>query len=248
MRSLLSFFGDREIESLSFPDIRDWKLNLDKTRSAETVRNYVIKLRVVLTYCEKTGIKVLNPNLIPVPKRTDKVPAFISHDDVTKLIDSCFRLRAKTIISLLYASGVRVSELCNLDSSQIHDNTFTIVGKGGKARLCFFDERTKAYLDQYLAARKDNSPALFVSSQRPVRMTPTNIQLIIKSAAKRAGITTHVTPHTLRHSFATNLLRNNANIRYVQTMLGHSSLETTQMYTHVVDEDLRKIYREHHSI
>jgi site-specific recombinase XerD len=153
------------------------------------------------------------------------------------------------IISMLYATGIRVSELCNLDRTDIKEqNSFTVVGKGGKARLCFFDDRTRCYLNAYLQLRSDDKEALFISTHNDLRITPGNIQEIFRRTWKRAGLSSPVHPHTLRHSFATNLLRNNANIRYVKDMLGHASLDTTMMYTHVVDEDLRRVYMAHHSV
>jgi site-specific recombinase XerD len=257
MRALIKYFGDIDIESLSFAMVRDWKLDLDKSRSIETTRNYIIKLRVVLTFCRSRGINCLRPEDIPVPKRSSRVPDFVTPEEVQRLIDGCDvprsrrlnRLRNRTIISLLYASGIRVSELCGLDRSSIHDdNSFTVIGKGSKARLCFLDERTSAYLSDYLRSRPDNHPALFVSDHNIARITPGGVQEIFKFARRRAGIPVPVHPHTMRHSFATNLLRNNTNIRYVQVMLGHASLETTQMYTHVVDKDLQAIYQSHHTI
>lgn len=259
MRMLIAHFGDIDITSLSFPMIRDWKIGLDKTRSSETVRNYVIKLRVVLAYCVAVGMNVISPDLIPVPQRKDKVPSFISERDVAKLIASVAapvagyaterRLRNSTIVSMLYASGLRVSELCALNRDDIQEqNSFTIVGKGGRARLCFFDNRTRCFLNSYLQMRKDESVALFVDTLRSRRITSNNVQELFRRAWKKAGLSAPVHPHTLRHSFATNLLKNNMNMRYVQTLLGHQSLQTTQMYTHVVDEDLRKVYQQYHTV
>jgi site-specific recombinase XerD len=227
--------------------VSKWKEHLCKTRCNATVRNYIIKLRVVLDYQYKQGTDCLNPETIPVPQRSDTVPAFITKEEVAKLIDASLRVRSKAIISLLYSSGIRVSELVNLNRADIKDDSFTVIGKGGKARLCFIDKRTKDYINEYLNKRTDNHPALFISSQQVKRMNPTNVQLIVRKAACRADLG-HITPHTLRHSFATNLLRGNCNVRYVQELLGHASLQTTQMYTHVVNEDLHRIYTEHHTI
>lgn len=258
-RALIAYFGDINIETLTFPLIRDWKLELDKHRSPETVRNYVIKLRVVLAYMLHLGVASIDPKTIAVPKRTDKVPDFISKEDVAKLIrvvsmptrgyQTCNRLKNAAIIAVLYASGIRVSELCRLDRSDIHeDGTFTVIGKGGKARLCFLDDRALWLTKEYLYCRTDQSLALFISGQNGKRITPGGVQEVFRLARTKAGFNTPVHAHTLRHSFATNLLRNNANIRYVQVMLGHSSLETTQMYTHVTNVDLQKVYSEHHTV
>jgi site-specific recombinase XerD len=138
--------------------------------------------------------------------------------------------------------------MIQLNRNSIVDHKFTVIGKGRKARLCFIDDRTEKLMGQYLKSRDDNSEALIVSAQNKARMTPTNVQLLIKNSAIRAGIDKRVTPHTLRHSFATNFLKNNGNMRYLSTMLGHASLDTTMMYAHVVDNDLQAQYEKYHTI
>lgn len=257
-KKLLAYFGDIEINDLSFEMVRNWKLTLDKRVSTSTCREYIIRLRVVLLYLRMRGEPVLNPERIPVPKRPDRVPDFITKDDVQKLINCMLkpargypliaRYRNAAVISILYASGIRVSECVHLNRNDIReDGTFTVVGKGKKARLCFIDPRTKELIKKYLSLRIDGSPAMFISPQNGLRMRDKGIQLVFRFAREKGNFTVPIHPHTLRHSFATNLLRNNANIRYVQTLLGHSSLETTQMYTHVVNEDLKKVYKKFHS-
>lgn len=243
LRALLAYFGDVDIESLDFVKVRDWKTWLDRNRSPATVRNYIIKLRVVLEYLKKAGHPVVDPDTIPVPKRIIRPPTYLTRDQVALLIKSTKRMKNKAIISLLYASGIRVSELCYLNRDQMRGETFTVVGKGGKSRLCFTDERTRVLLELYLETRGDNHPALFLSDNG-LRITPGRIQETFKSVRKISGLEVH--PHTLRHSFATDLLLNNANMRYVQVMLGHESLATTQIYTHVVDVDLQAAYAQHH--
>lgn len=258
-KALIKYYGDIDIEFLTFSMVRDWKLSLDKRVSPSTCREYIIRLRVVLAYLKIRGEKVLDADLIPVPKRPDKVPDFITSEDVAKLIEAILkprkgypainRYRNAAIVSLLYASGIRVTECVSLNISDIQDdNTFTVIGKGKKARLCFMDERTAVLIKKYLELRSDNCPALFISKDSCIRMTSKVIQYVFRLARARAGFDKPIHPHTLRHSYATNLLRNNCNIRYVQVLLGHSSLETTQMYTHVVNEDLKKIYADHHSV
>lgn len=257
MRALVCFFGNIEIETLTFAMVRDWKIQLEKNRTPETCRNYIIKLRVVLTYLNARGLKVLDPKTVPVPLRGDKVPDFVSKEVVAEVIKAVStpaagycnlnRLRNRAIISLLYASGIRVSELCKIDRDSIHDNSFTVVGKGNKARLCFYDERTNFFIEEYLMHRTDSNPALFINNQNGQRITASGVQEVFRLARKKAGLKIPIHPHTLRHSFATDFLRNNGNMRYLQALLGHSSLETTQMYSHVVDEDLRKVYALHHA-
>ena len=245
-RSLISFCGDIMIEDLDFQTIREWKQHLERERSPATVRNYVIKLRVVLAFCYKRGLKVVDPDTVPVPKRVQTVPTWLTHDEVAQMIDAARELRTKLVISLLYSSGIRLSELISLNRNDIRDSRFTVVGKGGKARLCFIDQRTETLLNKYLKTRTDKN-AVLIYSRIGTRMKATNIQVMIRDVAEKARIDRKVTPHTLRHSYATNFLKNNGNMRYLSTMLGHSSLDTTAMYAHVVDNDLEAQYRLYHS-
>lgn len=242
---LVQYFGNVEIETLTFEDIRRWKVHLDKTRCDSTVRGYIIKLRVVLGFHFNNGLNCLSPDQIPVPHRTDTVPIFLNKDQIQILIDSTERIKNKAIISLLYSSGIRVSELCSLNRDSIQDNSFTVVGKGGKARLCFVDQRSQNLIKAYLKTREDNDNALFLTDAG-YRIRPQTVQETFKSVRKRSGIQCHA--HTLRHSFATNLLQSNTNLYHVQQFLGHRSLQTTQQYLHVVDMDLQNVYKKHHTV
>jgi site-specific recombinase XerD len=245
LRALLVFFGNVHIESLNFQMIRLWKEELSKHRSPETVRNYIIKFRVVLGYCQAQGLPCLSPEQVPVPKRTDTVPIFLSKEQVQLCIDSTKRIKNKAIVSLLYASGIRISELCALNRGDYHNGSFTVVGKGGKARLCFIDERTKILCKLYYETRTDNNPAVFLND-RGQRITPGTIQETFKTIRKQTGLAVH--PHSLRHSFATNLLKSNTNLYHVSRMLGHARLDTTSKYLHVVDHDLQEVYKKHHTV
>lgn len=245
MRSLIVYFGDIDICDLSFPLVRDWKMTLERSRSPATVRNYVIKLRVVLDYLIQHNFNVLPPSQIPVPKRHDKVPSYLNKDQVTACISATAKTKNKAIVSLLYASGIRINELCSLDKGQIRDKRFTVVGKGGKARLCFVDDRSLILIQMYLESRTDNDPALFLT-EAGRRITPGTVQETFKYIRRRTGLEVH--PHTLRHSFATNLLQSNTNLFHVSKMLGHAQLSTTQAYLHVVDADLQQIYEKHHTV
>lgn len=247
-RLLMQIIGDIDISELTLNEIRDWREELLKTRCINGVRVYIIRLRAVLSYLNIRKLPALDARLVPVPQREPSVPAFLDEREVTAMIDHAFSVRNAFIVSLIYSSGIRLSELIRLNRGQIHDNSFTVVGKGQKPRLCFIDKRTSDLMEQYLASRKDNNPALIVSQEHKDRMTATNIQLLVRNTALRAGINKRVTPHTLRHSFATNFLRNNGNMRYLASLLGHSSLETTQMYAHVVDKDLQRQYNIYHTI
>ena len=245
MKALVRFTGDIDIDDLSFELVRKWKIDLEKCRSPLTVRNYIVRLRVVLQYLSIRGVKCLSVEQVPVPRRIDKIPTFLSAEEVCLLIQSTKKLKNKAIVSLLYSSGIRISELCSLNRDSIKDCTFSVVGKGGHARICFVDPRTCALIESYIASRVDNHSALFLT-EAGLRITPGTVQDTFRSIRKISGLECH--PHTLRHSFATNLLKSNTNLYYVMKLLGHRSLDTTKGYLHVVDEDMHRVYREHHTI
>lgn len=247
-RNLIEYISDKNVSELTLSDVRDWYNNLCRGRRKNSVRVYILRLRAVLNYLNIRDVKCIKAGLVPVPKREATVPTFLTEAEVNAMIACAYNIRNAFIISLLYSSGIRLSELISLNRDQIHNRAFTIIGKGNKARLCFIDQRTEQLMNTYLTQRQDNSPAMVVSFENKDRMTATNIQLLIRNSAKRAGITKHVTPHTLRHSFATNFLRNNGNMRYLSAMLGHASMDTTMMYAHVVDEDLHRQYEKYHTI
>lgn len=261
LKLLLEFFGgDMPISELTFDQIRKWKEWMQKNKKPNTVRGYIIKLRVVIKHLQLKGYPVINHELIGIPKRDATVVDFLEVDEVKKLIQASFkksngysrfkRYRNRAMLSLLYSSGIRNGELCAINACQIKpgDNTFTIIGKGNKPRLCFMDDETHKYIDEYMALRKDNAPALFISEQnKGARISNEVVQMVVKNCAEKAGLRKSVHPHTLRHTFATDLLRNNTNIVYVKEFLGHENIQTTMTYTHVVDEDLRAVHAKSHT-
>lgn len=255
-KTIVEAVGDKDIELLDIDDVSYWVHTIQTrqkkdgsvvNRSPNTIRNDIIRLRVVLEYMRLRGHECMNPKLIPVPRREDNVRAFLTPQEVAMMIDNAFNLRNKFIISLLYSSGIRLSEFLSLNRDSIVGRRFQVVGKGKKVRLCFIDERTEWLMNAYLSTRQDDNPALVVSAIFKERMTPTNVQLLIKNSAKRAGITKHVTPHVLRHSFATDFILNNGGIRHLSIMMGHSSINTTAIYTHVADNELELQYKKYHS-
>ena len=245
---IIGILGDIDIEDLTLEDVQKWFDAILDGRAWNTVRNDVVRLRAVLKYLDLNGIKCIRPELIPVPKREEVTRDFLTANEVDDMINCACNTRAKFVISLLYSSGIRLAEFLSLNRDDIQDKRFQVVGKGQKSRLCFTDDRTIDLMHRYLDERSDDSPALVVSRINKDRMTPTNVQMLVKNAAKAAGITKHVTPHVLRHSFATNFIHNNGNIRYLSTMLGHQSVATTMIYTHVIDNDLEAQYRKFHTI
>lgn len=248
-KSLISYVGDIDISRLSFNDVRDWKLSLDKRKlSAITIRGYLIKLRVVLAYLESQGYDVLSPDSIPLPKRVEKIPLVLTPEQVQLLIDSTSKYRNKALISLLYSSGLRVSEVCSLDTRDITNDFFTITGKGGKSRICFIDERTRGLLKPYLRRRRDVNPALFISPLNGLRMTPGGVQEVFKYARNKAGFDFPVHPHTMRHSYASNLMMNGIDLYQLMKLMGHSSLDTTKIYLHINDKHLAEDYKKYHTV
>ena len=202
--------------------------------------------------------------MIELPKVHRKQVTFLHIDEIERLIaeiktDSDIGLRDRAIIELLFSSGLRISELVGLNRDHINTKRreFTVRGKGQKDRPVFISKTATEHIENYLSVRNDNLAPLFISYSRNTqeldnsgdyrRLTPRSIQRIVNKYARLAGITKHVSPHTMRHSFATDLLMNGADIRSVQDMLGHSNISTTQIYTHVTDEHLRETHEKFHS-
>lgn len=247
-KSFCACIGDIKLEEVDLETISKWNSCLMKGRSENTVREYLCGLRMLLRYCSLRNLPCLNYSLVPVPKRTPVIPTFLTKEEVSLMIDNACNVRAAFVISLLYSSGIRLSEMLALDRGQIVNRRFTVIGKGKKPRICFIDERTEELMDEYLKKRTDKNNALIVSKDKK-RMTATNVQLLVSNAARNAGLShKHIHPHTLRHSFATNFLENNGNMRYLSVLMGHSNLNTTAMYAHVVDVDLEKQYKRFHSV
>ena len=236
----------------------------DEGLSALTQAYHLIALRGFLKYLARRQIKTLDPSLVDLPRAAKKQVTFLHFDEVEELLDAIptdteSGLRDRAIVELLFSGGLRVSELINLnrDSINLERREFIVRGKGKKDRPIFISEAAANATKDYLAVRNDSLPALFLNNSHNLstvdtsgnyrRLTPRSVQRIIEHYAKAAGITKHVTPHTLRHSFATDLLMNGADLRSVQAMLGHANISTTQIYTHVTDTHLREIHEKFHS-
>ena len=239
--------------------------NQNKERlSALTQSYHLIALRGFFKYLAKRGIKSLDPSLIDLPRAAKKQVTFLHFDEIERLLaeiplDTESGLRDRAIIELLFSGGLRVSELCSLnrDSINLERREFMVRGKGKKDRPIFIDKSTAECIEDYLNMRTDTLPALFLNNsanqQIPStsgdfrRLTPRSIERIVQKYTRLAGITKHVTPHTMRHSFATDLLMNGADIRSVQSLLGHANISTTQIYTHITDPQLKEVHEKFHS-
>lgn len=232
-----------------------------ETLKKKTQNYYLIALRAFLKYLAKRGVKTLSPEAIELAKTGERSLDLISQEELTRLFkapddekDSLRRARGKAIIELLFSTGLRVSELCSLTRDMdLHSDELSIRGKGGKVRVVFLSDEAKKSVKNYLHLRKDMDDALFVKTGNEKAKTESegltrrSIERIVKHYAIKAGISKKVTPHVIRHCFATDLLRNGADLRSVQMLLGHSNISTTQIYTHVTDSHLREVHKKYHS-
>ncbi len=227
----------------------------------KTQNYYLIALRAFLKYLRKQGIVSLEPERIELAKVGGRDLDLITQDELNRLIrvpkgGELAALRDRAILELLFSTGLRVSELCALNADiDLSRDEFSVRGKGDKVRVVFLSRSAKEAVAAYLKARGDMGEALFVSygkgfgkaSDKDLRrITPRSVERLVKGYATKAGITRRVTPHTLRHSFATDLLENGADLRSVQALLGHANIATTQVYTHVTDKHLREVHRSFH--
>jgi len=233
--------GDKELKLITEKDLMDYTQYLANKYQSITQRHYLVALKSFLKYQNKHCQEIIGSEAVVLPKMADKYISFLDPQEIGRLFNSCDTDRDRAVISLLYDTGLRVSEMTNIRTEKIDfaDKKITIIGKRGKARLVFFTDRTKDLL-----LRIASSPFLF-GGQNPT--TPRTIQKIIKKAAAKIGVPfKQITPHTLRHSFATNLMNTGLDIRAVQEMLGHTSILTTQRYTHFTDGQLQHLYQQHH--
>jgi site-specific recombinase XerD len=242
--------------------VRRYRLYLNRENLKRKTQNfYLIALRVFLKYLAKQGVKAMPPERIELAKVPERELDLISEDELERLLagpactgrpkgDDVKSLRDKAILELLFSTGLRVSELCSLDRDDVDlkKAEFSIRGKGDKIRLVFVSNTAKEALKKYLDKRRDVEEALFVNikEKNPTRLTPRSVERIVHFYAIKAGISKKVTPHVIRHCFATDLLGAGADLRSVQTMLGHSSITTTQIYTHITDRQLREVHQAFH--
>ncbi|MGM0628909.1 MAG: site-specific tyrosine recombinase/integron integrase [Patescibacteria group bacterium] len=266
----LTFSGLSDPAGITDELIRSYRLWLNRKPSSggyeagsETIKKrtqnyYLIALRSFLKYLMKKGVKSLPPDRIELAKTPERSLDLISSVELERLLSApdggdLKSKRDKALLELLFSTGLRVSELCALSREVNFDaGEVSIRGKGDKTRVVFISESARESLKEYLDSRVDVDDALFVqmsnntSSERSKNLTPRSVERIIQKYAKKAGITKKVTPHVIRHSFATDLLQNGADLRSVQALLGHAHIGTTQIYTHVTDSHLREIHKRFH--
>lgn len=228
--------------------IREYRLWLNRQDLKKKTQNYyLIALRAFLKYLTKRGLKTLSPEVIELAKVGERSIDLITPQELTRLIgapdaSTLLGLRDRAILETLFSTGLRVSELCSLPRDlDLKSDEFAVRGKGEKVRVVFLSEEAKNAIKKYLSARKD------LDNDQMFPVTARSVQRIIKHYAIKAGISKKVTPHVVRHMFATDLLSNGADLRSVQMLLGHANITTTQIYTHVTDKQLKDTHKRFHS-
>lgn len=271
----LNFIKNDDPEKITDSVVREFRMwlnrqplknlgRLDKTLGRKTQNYYLIAIRAFLKYMSRQEIKSLPAEKIELAKVQERSLDLITNDELHRLMNApngneLKDLRDRAILELLFSTGLRVSELCSLTRDiDLNSDELSIRGKGGKIRVVFISDTAKSFLRKYLAARRDMDDALFIKIGKNVSktiakkgevlgITKRTVERIVKDLAIKAGISKKVTPHVMRHMFATDLLGNGADIRSVQTLLGHSSIITTQIYTHVTDKHLQEVHKKFHN-
>ena len=272
-RYLTRFFKFGEItkpKDITDENVREFRLFLNRqsgikikgqvgtSMKKNTQNYYLIALRVFLKYLMKHEIQTLSPDRIELAKIKERSLDLITVEELNRLLSGpngsdLKNLRDKAILELFFSTGLRVSELASLDRDlDLSKGEFSIRGKGEKVRVVFLSETARKAIKEYLVKRKDMEEAMFIqistiNKKNFSRLTPRSIERIVKYYAIKACISKKVTPHIIRHSFATDLLQNGADIRSVQMMLGHSNISTTQIYTHITDKQLQEVHKKFHS-
>lgn len=266
----VDFVGDITPEEINFEKVRKYRLFLSRFVDPQTglllkrkTQNYfIIALRSFLRYLVKRDITTLAPEKLELGEQEPSPIKFLEQDKLDQLLaspDTTTRdgLRDKAILEMLFSTGLRVSELTSLDREQINlnKNEFTVLGKGRKERIVFISDEAHKWVNKYILDREDEFKPLFIRFQgrldpsddgENMRLSTRSIERIVEKYVKNVGLSVKATPHTLRHSFATDLLQNGADIRSVQEMLGHANISTTQIYTHVTNRQLKEVHKSFH--
>ncbi len=260
LKEFLNFAKIKSPEDISEDLVRNFRVALSRKNLKKITQSYyVIAIRNFLKYLSKRDLKTLSPEKIELPKIARRQIEVLEYKNLERLIaapegDSLRALRDRAILETFFSTGLRLSELCSLDRYlDFKRGEITVRGKGEKLRIVFLSDGAKTAIQKYLDKRPDPDPALFISlskSKNPKilgRVTPRSIQRLVSFYARKAGIPGHVHPHQLRHSFATDLLLNGADLRSVQEMLGHANISTTQIYTHLTNKELKEIHETFHA-
>ena len=266
LRVFINFAKIKTEQDITAEQVRNFRLSLARAKTPEgrnfkktTQSYYIIALRNFLKYLIKRYFEVMSPDKIELPKVPSRQIGIIEYKDLERLLEGprgqelrAFRDRA--ILETLFSTGLRVSELCALNRYfDLDRGEITVRGKGDKLRVVFLSERAKKAIKNYLDKRTDTEEALFISltkAKNPKvigRIIPRAVQRLVNYYARKAGIADRITPHQLRHQFATDLLINGADLRSVQELLGHANISTTQIYTHITNKELREVHQAFHA-
>lgn len=261
IKRFLNFSKIKTANEISLPKVREFRLFLNRQNLKKQTQNYyLIALRAFLKFLSKNDVETLAAEKIELAKTAQREIDLITRDEFQRLLatpnkNTLIDLRDRAILETLYSTGLRVSELCSLNQDlNLKVDEFSIRGKGEKVRIVFLSENAKEHIKRYMEERekifrtgkfKNLSEALFISQQGN-RIIPRTVQRMVEKRSKEAGIFSKVTPHTIRHFFATDLLQNGADIRSVQMLLGHASINTTQIYTNISDKFLKETHRKFH--
>lgn len=261
--SFLIWLDEREVEEVNYNLIREYLLYIQQFNySKTTTARKIASLRTFYRFLYREKIIESNPALgIHAPKRGKPLPEFLTEQEIEKVfngikIDTPAGYRNRAILELLYATGMRISELSNLnfENLNLEENEIKVFGKGSKERIVLISTRAKQFLESYIKnarylifnqAKNDAQSPVFIN-KTGYRLQPQTVRQVIKEVVEKIELPKHVTPHVFRHSFATKLLENGADLRIVQELLGHSSISNTQIYTHVSMERLKHSYETSH--
>ncbi|MEX1014452.1 MAG: site-specific tyrosine recombinase/integron integrase [Candidatus Paceibacterota bacterium] len=257
IKNFMETMNIKTLSDINESSIREYRLKLARRDIKKITQNYyVIGIRNFLKYLTKKDIDVVSPDKIELPKINRKDIDILDYNDLERLLEApkgnnLRAMRDRSLLETLFSTGLRVSEVCKLDRYiNLERGELSVRGKGDKTRVVFLSERAKRSLKNYLEKREDTDEALFVSLTKKGkvigRISPRSVQRLVDRAAKSAGITKSVSPHQLRHQFATDLLMNGADLRAVQELLGHSNISTTQIYTHITNKELKEVHGAFH--
>lgn len=248
---VIEFLSDCQIYIVKIEDVQQFYQHLLGWQKQDTARLHLSQFRAVLRFCAKRKQTDILVDEIKVPKRSKSQIEYLTASEVEKFIEviaqkrrgyaEINRLRNIAIVEVLWSSGIRIGELCSLNRDSIRDRQFVVVGKSKNPRLCFISDKAEKRLNEYLSARDDYSPALFIANETGNRIAPGGVRNIFRRACNQSDFE-NIHPHTIRHSFATFMLSREVDLRYIGAMMGHESLDTTKIYTHYTNPQLRKIY------
>lgn len=265
LKAFINFSKIKKPEDISIEKIKDFRAHLARKANLKklTQTYYAIAIRNFLKYLIKNDYEVLSPDKIELPKIPRREIEIIEYADLERFLSAPAQntlrgLRDRAILETLFSTGLRISELCNLDRYlNLNRGEITVRGKGEKLRVVFLSDRARAAIKNWLEKRSDTLEYLFVSLSKQTsplkepkvvgKITPRAVQRLVDYYRRKAGIAKNITPHQIRHQFATDLLINGADLRSVQELLGHSNISTTQIYTHLTNKELREVHKSFHA-